>query len=480
MKKRILALLLAGLLTASMVSCITTKPRPDGPGLGGGTEDQQTMDDTETDPVVTVTWISTDKTVYVTPASTTLTKVDDSTATVKVNQLTELHCIKISSDAKRCIVERDGVQYYVSADKVTDEDLLGKSFTECAPKTMYAKKAVNVRKFASDNNAYSTVIKTLKINDSVTVVAEGTNWSKIKVDENTFYFVYAEFLSDTEVKDPDNEDFSAYFTDLNPTVKLYVTAPSSLTVRVNASTESSPLTYLVTNAEVTALAQGTIEGIKWYKILVPDDIKEGQTQTYSIGYATDKYLSETKGSVSMTLDEMIEQYSFTKKETPQELYVSSDALFVRSTPAFPAANDNIVATLAKKDTVKVVAVGTVDDNNWAMIELDGKYCFVGYSKLTTDPNGTPMEVPLSFAELLSKYQFTECTEKTVYAKGTVKCNTSPTNQETAPKTLTAGNSVKVLATGTVSYVEWYLFQIEGDTNFYFAGASLFTDVAPVA
>jgi hypothetical protein len=248
---------------------------------------------------------------------------------------------------------------------------------------------------------------------------------------------------------------------------------------VNASTESSALTWLSKDAEVTVVAQGTIEGIKWYKILVPDEIEEGQTQTYSVGYVTDKYLSETKGSVSMTLDDMLTQYpSFTKKETPVTLYVSADALNVRSTPSFPEANDNIVASLKKKATVKVVAVGNVEGTNWAMIETtDGQYCFVGYSKLTTDPEGTPMEVPLSFEELLTKYHFTECAEKTVYAKGTVKCNTSPTNQATAPKTLQSGDSVTVLATGTVSYAEWYLFQIEGDDNYYFAGASPFTDAA---
>ena len=124
MKKRILALLLAGLLTTSLVSCITTKPRPDGPGLNTGTEDSQPTEEPTTDPVVTVTWIDEDKTVYVTATSLTLTKVDDNATTIKVNQLTELHCIKVSSDAKRCIVEKDGVQYYASAEKLTSADLL--------------------------------------------------------------------------------------------------------------------------------------------------------------------------------------------------------------------------------------------------------------------------------------------------------------------------------------------------------------------
>jgi len=472
MKKRILALLLAGLLTTSLISCITTKPRPN-PGLNEGTETHQTMEDSETDSTVTVTWVEADKTVYVTSASITLTKTDGSNTSIKVNQLTELHCIKISSDAKRCIVEKDGVQYYASADNLTSEDLLGKTFTACNPsKTMYAKSAVNVRKYASDNGKYSSVIKTLAINDPVTVVAQGKNWSKIKYDEENYYFVYSEFLSDVIVEDPDNGNYSEYFTDCSPTLKMYVTA-TSLNVRKKPNFNASIVANLAMNAEVTVLAQGTIDDTKWFMILVPDDIEEGQTQTYSIGYATAKYLSESKG----TLDDMLAQYpTFTKKTEPQTLYVSSDALFVRSTPSFPTANDNIVATLQKKQAVKVVATGAAENNNWAMIELDGKYCFVGYSMLTTDENGNPM--PLTFEELLAKYSFTECTEKTVYAKGTVKCNTSPSNQNEPSKSLQAGDAVKVLATGTVSYTDWYLFQIDGDNTFYFAGASLFTDTAP--
>lgn len=472
MKKRILALLLAGLLTTSLISCITTKPRPNDPGLGEGTETNQTINGTdETDPITTITWITVDQNMYVTAASTTLTKVDDNTTTIKVNQLTELHCIKASSDAKRYIVEKDGVQYYAMADKLTGEDLLGKTFTACTPKTMYAKSTVNVRKYASDNSSYSSVIKTLSVNDTVTVVAQGASWSKILYGENTYYFVYSDYLSDSKVADPNNEDYSSYFTDCNPTYKMYVNT-TSLNVRKNSNFDADVIANLAMNAEVTVLAEGTIDDTKWYKILVPDDIKEGQTQTYSVGYASARFFSESKG----TLDDMLAQYpTFQKKAEPITLYVSSDALFVRSTPSFPEAKDNIVATLQKKNAVKVVATGVAEENNWAMIELDGKYCFVGYSMLTTNENGDPM--PLTFEELLAKYSFTACTEKTVYAKGTVQCNTTPSNQATASKTLQSGDAVRILATGTVSYAEWYLFQIEGDSAYYFAGASLFTEAA---
>ncbi|MBE6552933.1 MAG: hypothetical protein E7666_01165 [Ruminococcaceae bacterium] len=479
MKKRIFALLLAGLLTTSLVSCISTKPRPDDPGLDeSGSEDTISRSDT-TDEIITVTWKDVNKTVYVTASTLTLTKVEDNTKTIKKTQMSELLCLKISSDAKRCIVEVDGVQYYASASALTDADLLGKNFTACTPKTMYADGSVNIRKYASSDGTYSPVIKTLASNDAVTVVATGGNWSKIKYDENNFYFIFSENLSETPVVDHDKVDYSSYFTACTPTLKMYVTASSSLTVRKNASVDSSALTWLAKDTEVTVIAQGTIDGTKWYKILVPDEIEEGQTQTYSEGYVTDKYLSESKGNVSMTLADMLVQYpAFVEKNPALTLYVSSDALNVRSTPAFPTEDDNIVATLQKKAQVKVVAVGNVEGTNWAMIETtDGKYCFVGYSKLTTDPEGKPIEVPLTFEELIAKYSFTDCADKTVSAKGTVNCYTAPENQATAVKTLKSGDRVTVLASGTVSYTEWYLFTVEGDSTYYFAGASLFENLA---
>ena len=76
MKKRILALLLAGLLTASLASCINKTPRPDLNGTG--TEDEQTQEDTSTPPPSTqITWIEDNTTVYVIASSVTLTNVDD-------------------------------------------------------------------------------------------------------------------------------------------------------------------------------------------------------------------------------------------------------------------------------------------------------------------------------------------------------------------------------------------------------------------
>ena len=61
--------------------------------------------------------------------SLTLTSVDDGTATVKASKLEKLHRVKVSN-TQRCIVEKDGKQYYASSKELTTDDILGEGFTK--------------------------------------------------------------------------------------------------------------------------------------------------------------------------------------------------------------------------------------------------------------------------------------------------------------------------------------------------------------
>ena len=134
MKKRILALLLAGLLTASLTSCITSTKRPDdetGTGSETETEPEQTRQPEETTTALQITWedvAEENSLAYVIEDNVPLTPVDSANASIKVSAMQELKLVKISSDDKRYIVEKDGVQYYVSAAYLTSEDILGKNF----------------------------------------------------------------------------------------------------------------------------------------------------------------------------------------------------------------------------------------------------------------------------------------------------------------------------------------------------------------
>ena len=137
MKKRIVALLLAGILTASLASCTTTKDRENSTG---GTENVQTRDPNANGnngtPIVTVTWQEVNETVYVTASSVTLVGVENTSQTAKASQMDRLTRVKIGSNGKSVVV-KDNVQYTVDTKSVTAEDLLGEGFTTLTtPKTM--------------------------------------------------------------------------------------------------------------------------------------------------------------------------------------------------------------------------------------------------------------------------------------------------------------------------------------------------------
>lgn len=484
MKKRLLALLLAGLITATLVSCSTERGREDDTKGPNGTEAEQTRpNENETDPPVTVTWTDVDEAVYVLADSLTLTSVDDGTATVKASKLEKLHRVKVSN-TQRCIVEKDGKHYYASSKELTTDDILGEGFTKLSKeKTMYASENANVRSYASTADS-GNIVSGLKINDSVTVVATGsvnkTNWSKIKVTkdgETVYYFVATSCLSDKQVEDPDGTDYSKYFTSCADT-KMYVVVEQSLVMRKNPHFKSKDIAYLLPDAEVIVVATGTVDGMSWSKIKVANEVKPGDPQTYTIGYVNSAYLSPVPGGEEMTLDKMLILYpSFTKKDPAETMYVSAESLNVRSTPTFPASTDkgNIVAGLKKKDQVKVVATGTVDSTRWAMIEYgEGVFYFVGLSYLTVDPDGNP--TPESVDELIEKYGFTKLeAAKTYYAVGKVNCYATPGTSGTVAKELKASDKVTVYAKGEKDGAEWYLFQVDGSAVYYFAGASLFTE-----
>lgn len=474
MKKRILALLLAGLLTASLASCVTSDHRPDNNTSGNQSESQQTPPDTPSDP--SENWTEVNETVYVITDNLELTPVSDGGTAIKVTLMSELQRVKISENGKTSMVEKDGIRYTVLSSCLSKEDLLGKNLTACSDKTMYAKRAdVAVYKYASSSLSCSKVIKYLNTNDQVTVVATGTTWCKIR-DNETYYFIKTANLSSDKVLDYDKVDYSSYFTDCDQTT-VYVTA-SAINVYKNASFNATKIAWPVKGDKVFVIATGTIDGTKWSKILVPDAVEAGQTQTYTVGYAASKNLSTSAPTGKVTLQNMLEQYP-AFKQTDKTMYVLAETstLSIRSTPDYPA--DNIVDYLSSKAAVKVVATATINDMRWAMIEytLDNEkgYYFVGAANLTPNEDGSA--APLTLEELLDKYSFESCESKTVYATGTVKCNTEPKNQTNVTKQLKKGDQVTLIAKGTVDYVEWYLFQIEGDGNYYFAGAGLFAEAA---
>ena len=484
MKKRILALLLAGILTASLASCVTSGGRNDNESTGG-TEEFQTRGE-DTTAVTPVTWTEVDETVYVTSSAMTLVSVENASTTAVVRQLEQLKRIKVGSN-KKDIVVKDNVQYYADHANLTTEDIKGENMVDCAETVMYANTAANIRKYATSSYSFSTVIKTLKVNETVTVVAKSEKWYRIRYTDGNLYYVFASLLSEAPVTDPNDLNNYPTISDLpkEEWVSMYVST-SQLACRQAPSTRADevPGVTLKKEDKVTVIATVMVDGLEWSKILVPMEAGEGTGGGNYVGFVASNCLSETKGGGSaMTLDEMMALYNtFELLPAPTTMYVKKGAeenrpvidLHVRSTPAIPEKKDeNIVATLTTKDAVTVVAIGDGDEIVWAMIHYgEGEYYFVSYSYLTTDPEGD--EVPLTLEQLIKLYPaFTKCEERVEYATKSVNCNTKPENQTDVAKKLVAGEAVTIVAEGDINYYKWYIFKTS-DGSLYFAAHDVFT------
>ena len=483
MKNRILALLLAGLITASMVACTDTKRRDEGLGTGG-TEEVQTKDpnsqDTPNNPSA-VTWQDVNEQVYVISDKLTLTPVNGGTS-VTASQMNKLTRIKIGSNGQS-IVEKDGVQYTVLSKSLSNEDLTGEFYEAVSPaQTMYVTTdGLNIRTYASANDTFSKKVGDgLQLNDTVKVVAKGTKWYMIEHTDGKNYFVSAQYLSATIVKDVNDLSNYPTITDYPEGERktMYVIALQSVNVRQapNASADlvKDEDNVLLRDAEVMVYADITIDGSNWSKV-----VYQGKMGVNVVGFVNSRYLSLNKGGVAqVTLDDILKDYDdFTRLDQPQTLY-TMDSLNVRSTPeVINGDNHNKIAGYAKKgESVKVVATGTNKGTFWALVEYEeGKFGFASYAYLTTDSSGNP--APASLSQLLAANpNFTEVTtQKTVYAKKDVSCPTSPQWEDTEKK-LNEGEAVTIVATAEIKYQTWYIYKT-ADGLYFFGVDNWFTESA---
>ncbi len=473
MKKRLLALLLAGLLTAGMVSCTTETQR--GNENTGGTEEQQTRPNEDETQTPTLQWTDVDDYVYVIAKDGITLIAVDGGATVKVANLTKLHRTRVSNST-RCEVEKDGVKYYADNAKVTADDILGENFTTLAsPKTMYAAtNGLNVREYASIS---AKSLKSLELNDTVTVVATGAvgdvNWSKIKLADDSFAFVSTKYLSESAVVDPDSVDYSENFTDLTEAVTKYVNL-EKMNLRKNATKASTSMHVLVLDEAVTVIATGVVDGKEWSRVKYVKKGQAGDPDQELTGYVQSDCLSAIQSTTAVTLDVMIERYpAFTKLAEAKTMYATG-GVSVRPSPDLEGSAKFY---LEKQNSVKVVATGNMNEIPWAMIEhvSEGKtsYLFVSMNYLTVDSSGEPV---LDLDTLVTKYSLTKLAEaKTMYASEAVNCRTTPDTSKDVDKKLEKGAAVTVYASGTVNNSAWYLLKVEGSEVFYFAGSSLFSE-----
>ena len=503
MKRRIVALLLAGLMTtAALASCRVQTNNNNNPG---GTEPNQGTSQTTPKPEdpytpPTVTWSDVDKTVYtVNDVKLRQDASDTSTALATIAKATAVHCTKQSS--AWYYVEYDGKQGYIRKTSVTETNITGSDFVnvEGGSKIMYANsKTINVRPYPVQNDTIAAAVGSYSLNDEVVVLAQNDNWYKVKYIKNGEefeYFVSKDCLSEQKVVDPDDDSiYENLFTEVNGEVGVekYVRVSGTVNFRKAPNTKASIIMGLSDGVRVTVLKTGTVEDIAWSYIVVKvESEKEGVPSTYEYGYISSAYLADTNGD--MTLDEFIAYHGFNKIEGGMMYYVLKGAsIKLRSTPDFPdtdAGEKDNELTIIQSGTspesikaLKVVATGEVDGFAWFMAEYTKKEgdketvirCFVGskaLDNLTTDASG---ERVVTIQDLVNKYPKLTILETPEIKTATKKANCYGTNDTTGTVlgTIEVGTEVTVVATETGAFATWCVIQTQ-EGKLLFVGVEFF-------
>ncbi len=478
LKKTIAMMILAGALTTSLTACVV---RGEDPQKTSGTEPLITPPPTTivTPPSINdptkVSYIPVDETVYITSAQATLKLATDLAQSIPLGQRTELR--RVGKSTTWSEVEYGGVKYYIATSVLTTDDLGERTFTSCN-KTMYVNvNSVNVRTYASAED-FSLILGGRSLNDAVKVIAENGTWSKIEWTEDGKTkrgFIKSEFLS-TEKVNEQVADYLKYFTALNETVTMYISAEKQANMRLHpyADNRGTIIEALPNGTPVTVVAKGTVEGVAWCMISWKDGSVNKQY------YIAESALSETV-SGDATLEDMLAAYpTLVKFDAAMTLYITGNA-YGRSAPTRLEGADgktNIVKLLFKTDSVKAVASGKIagqtpngqaEEITWCLIEdADLGFYFVALSNLTPNADGTAGTVVFSLDHLIAIYGFEKETESfTMQTAGKTNLMSAP-NADSVVKEIAEGTVVTVLAHGqTGDFVknDWYI--IEFEETYYF-------------
>ena len=479
-KRTVSLMILAGMLTMGLASCVV-KGNEEGSGeVPKGTEPiiidgtttggNVTPPAPSTDPTL-VSYTSVDDVVYVSAASASIKLASDVTQTKNLPQLTELH--RVGKSTNWCKVEFAGAEYYVQTKAITTDDVGEKTFEVLeTPITLYNMGTVNIRKYASSDKDFSTVqVTTGEDPIAITVLAQSQlkGWSKVQATvEGVEYtgFMSTKYLTTNASGDAD--DLDQHFEVLANKTPMYVSV-GQVAMRARPYTDGDEMGVLKKNTEVTVVGKGTVEGMEWCAI-------EYENASYELVnyFVASDCLSVVGGDLEQLLafyDELV------KFDEPKTFYISVDKANTRSTPAI--REDNYAGVLVKTNAVKAYAMGTFEQDGgsstmtWCLIEDgNGGYCFVSYSVLTSNSDGTPAPAVTDVNFLIEKYGFEKVTGE-VTMKFKVD-NSGIYGEPTTTgecKKLAAGTEVRVIAEGeTVTKYGtknvWYI--VEYNEYYYFA------------
>ncbi len=496
MKKRLLALILAGLLTASLASCVASGNQDESTG---DTETTTTTDDNGSNtnpPDTTDDWKDADKLLYTYSAETAM-RAEAKTGATLVESIpaeTELHCLRQNKTWSE--VEYNGKKGYVLTASVTAIDILAKKFTavDGGKKTMYVTdENVNIRLYPATDKELSAskIMGTLSWNDEVTVVSENGKWSRVEITDkegNTnYYFISSGLLSaNKQIDFTDKTQWEGYFTECDPELTRYTTG--SVYFR-KAPFPNAPFhDTLDAGTEVTVIATADMpnDGGNWSKIVVKiKATKPGDADQFVTGYINSKLLADRPVDAPTTLEDLLKVYvGFEALAKPETMYVvdstsdPTDTVNLRNSPIFPGENEesNIAGGVNEKTAVTVVARGSHEGNSFYVIKhtVSNKegYFFISASYLTIDQNGQRM-VTMDTLKLYPQFTVLGTEKQTTVAWSTgVNCYYKPQNDDDPAKTLAVGTEVTIVAEETGTYATWAVVKTGDGTLYFVAKAAL--------
>ncbi len=499
MKKTVSLMILAGLLTAGLASCVVKGDNGDNNLPDGGEPNYEittgTTDNTVpgipnvTDPTQ-VQYIAADEVVYVASAGgTTLKLVADVTQTKNLSQLTELR--RVGKSSNWCKVVYEEQEYYVTTASLTEADIGEKTFVACNPvEEMYVTaNTLFVRKYPSSEAFSEKLGAGLIRGTKVTVLAKNGSWSKIAFDGNGdkgYAYVSSAYLS----ADPNAtvvDDYLKYFEALEVSTTMYVSTDAA-NIREKPYVDDRGTIVvkdgLPKGTAVKVIAKGIVENRNWCMV------EWTENSVNKTCYIAADCLSVTASGMGATLDQMLIVYPELELfDGNKTLYISAESVRGRSTPTLMKnedGTDNTVKFYGKAEAVTAVAVGTIkcqDDKGepielaWCLVHDDTNgYHFVAFSYLTPNADGTPAAPSLE--TLLDAYKFTQ-TSSEISMKTTqstpVFASPEKTGTSDIVKTLDANTTVVVVARGTTTdgftKNDWYIIRFED--SYYFATQARF-------
>lgn len=484
MKKRILALLLTGLLVMSATAC---QKESENPQLGG--TPKQTTATTATTPgpnipenPPTTSYQDVNETVYALTNEVAL-RTSAETAEVpvlKVPFITELHRVKYNSYWS--VVEYNNAQYYVLSSLLTTDDLAAKKVIPLTNAVvMHTTDNANVRKYPTTNALITkNIAKTLAKGTNVTVYAKGNGWCQVKfTGDSTPYYISADLLKDgklvtqAEIEAEMNSKFSFSSGNIKTMYVTNIHAESDgglLSYRTHpivADSYSFIIGSFVKGNAVKVTSIATINGSEWAQIIV-----DGKPGFY---YVNTHYLSATQESATdfhTDLSKLLGHYTqFKQYDSAKTMYASTKAeggIPIRISPVNDPEFENVLEGafhFTKDGALTVVAYGTGDYVGWCVVNYRGGYYFANISYMTPHANGTPIA---TLTDLLAKYKGLSTCNEQMTVKQTIKSyEDGELTKESG--TYNVNDKVTVVAKGIVNGSRVYLIETSDRTYVFVLG-----------